>query len=68
MRLRSVIGAAVIALVALWIPRIAASETLNGAGSTFRDPILQKVDGFILERGPERSSRLSSGGIPSGTG
>jgi phosphate transport system substrate-binding protein len=42
MRLRSVIGAAVIALVALWIPRIAASETLNGAGSTFIDPILQK--------------------------
>jgi phosphate transport system substrate-binding protein len=37
-----VIGAVVIALVALWIPRIAASETLNGAGSTFIDPILQK--------------------------
>jgi phosphate transport system substrate-binding protein len=42
MRSRSVIGAVVIVLVALWVRRIAASETLNGAGSTFIDPIMQK--------------------------
>jgi phosphate transport system substrate-binding protein len=42
MRSRSAIGAVVIVLGALWVPRIAASETLNGAGSTFIDPIVQK--------------------------
>jgi hypothetical protein len=68
MRSRSAIGAVVIVLGALWVPHIAASETLNGAGSTFIDPIVQKRDRCILERGPKRSSHLSSGGIASGTG
>jgi ABC-type phosphate transport system substrate-binding protein len=68
MRLRSVIGAAVIALVALWIPRIAASETLNGAGSTFIDPILQKWIGSYSSVDPNVRVVYQGGGIPSGTG